>query len=327
MSKITALVISYNEINYIKRAVESVISQITDNIEIEILIGDDGSCDGSHEVICQIEDEYSTDKISIRHFFMCRDEDPDVIIPSIRVSNLIKIMLSAATGDYCTILSADDFFCDNTKFITAMTFLDNHSDYFSYVTGFRYNKKVNIPDSYSSFMFWAHPDYFHISCFVFRRIDPSLLLERYCDDTGMLYSILKQGKYKSDNKITFEYFHRDDSITNSSSRCELLINEAMIIQDILNDRNLDFGFRFATKSREFWAVKELYACRNLLKDKRFLRYLLNCSQYKNDIVGRLADCSVIRNRLWFILFFSGMAFAHYYIAVIWRLEKLFRKNR
>ena len=327
MSKITAIVISYNEKDFIKRAVESVVSQITDSIEIEILIGDDGSCDGSQEVIFQIEDEYSTDKISISHLIMSRDEDPDVIIPSIRVSNLIKKALSAATGDYCTILSADDFFCDNTKFVTAMTFLDNHSDYFSYVSGFRYNKKVKVPDSYSSFMFWTHLNYFHISCFVFRRIDPSLLLDRYCDDTGMLYSILKQGKCKSDNKITFEYFRRDESISNSSTRCELLINEAMIIQDILNDRNLAFGFRFATKSREFWAIKELYACRNLLKDKLFLRYLLNCSQYKNDIVGRISDCSVIKNRLWFILFYSSMAFAHYYIAVIWGLGKMFRKNR
>ena len=186
---------------------------------------------------------------------------------------------------------------------------------------------MKIPDSYSSFMFWAHLDYFHISCFVFRKIDPLLLLDRYCDVTGMVYSILKQGKCKSDNKMTFEYCYRDDSISNSSSRCELLINEVMIIQDILNDHSRVFGFRFASKSREFWAVKELYAFRNLLNDERYSHYLLNCSEYKNDLVGRIADYSSLKNRLWFILFYINIIFDHYFISVLWRIIRLFRKNR
>lgn len=329
MSKITAIVISYNEKDYLRRAVDSVIAQITDSIEIEILIGDDGSCDGSLELIDQIEEEYSSDKISISHFVMSRDTESDNVLPSVRVSNLIKTALSNATGDYCVILSADDCFCDKTMFGSAMSFLDEHSDYFSCVYGFRYveNNKVKIPDFSSAFMFWAHMDYFHVSCFIFRRIEPDLLLDRYCDDTGMVYSILKQGKCKADQKIAFEYYKREESLYNSSTKCELLIIETMIVQDILNDRHPVFKFKFASKSREFGFIKELYACRHLLKDERYSHYLLNCSKYSNDIVGCLADFSGFKNRLWFFVFYSGAAFDHYFISVVWRLVRLFRKSR
>lgn len=329
MSKITAIVISYNEKGFIRRAIESVVSQITDSIEIEILIADDGSYDGSVELIEQIEVEMSSDNISIDHFVMPRQDNNHKCIPSLRVSNLVKHALSIASGDYCVILSADDSFCDNTKFSTAMKFLDEHSDYYSYVTGFRYadNKKESIPDFSSSFMFWAHMDFFHISCFIFRMTDPRFLLDRFCDDTGMVYSILKSGKCKADNMISFEYFQRVDSIQNSAAKIELLITEAMIVQDILNDKQPRFGFKFATKSREFAFIKELYSCRNQLKDERYSHLLSNCRKYKNDIVGRIADYKSFSNRLWFCFFYSGVAFDHYYISMLWRLIRLFRKKR
>lgn len=328
MNRITAIVVSYNEKDYIRRAIDSIIVQSTSDFEIEIIIGDDGSSDGSIELIRQIEEQWSVDAVTISHFVMQRPDSAEKVMPSFRVSSIIKKALSLATGNYCVILSADDVFCDNAKFRNAIGFLAAHGDYYSYISGFRYTDSPieHIPDVINPLIFWGHLDYYHISCFVFRKMDPDLLLDRFCDDTGMVYSILKQGKCKADTNVTFEYTQRNESIVHSSSKCELLIIEAMILQDILNDRHPRFGFRFATKSRKFEFIRDLFSCRNLLRDDKHSHYLSDCSKYKNDIVGRLADTSSIKNRLWSLFFYLGVAFDHYAISILWRLVRLFRKR-
>lgn len=326
MSKITAIVISYNEKNYIRRAIDSITSQSAD--EIEIIIGDDGSSDGSIELISQIESQLTDSGISVSHFVMQRPKPSEKTVPSFRVSSIIKKALSMATGEYCAILSADDVFCDNSKFSDAVSFLDAHKDYSSYVSGFRYTNspEEHIPEVINTFLFWGHFDYYHISCFVFRKFDPELLLDRFSDDTGLVYTILKQGKCKDDSKVTFEYTQRDESIMHSSTQCELLIIEAMILQDVLNDKSPRFGFRFATKSREFGHIRDLYANRHLIKDGCYSHYLENSGKYSNNIAGRLADTTGINNRLWSWLFYLGMAFDHYVISVLWRIARIFRKS-
>ena len=254
MRKISVIVISYNEKPYLIRAIESVVALRHDDLHIEIIIGDDGSDDGSLELIGQIEKDYSGDNISINHFVMERPEPGTHIFPSFRVSSLIRHALSLATGDYCSILSADDHFCGDSKFINAISLLEKNPDYYSYVSGYRTVGNVQeefVTVVYSSWLFWGHLDYFHVSCFVFRMIKPEQLLERFCDDTGMVYSVLKLGKCKSDKGIDFEYVQRDTSIFHSQKKCEFLIIEAMIIQDILNDSHPGKGFVFATYSREF----------------------------------------------------------------------------
>ncbi len=328
MNKVTAILISYNERDYIMRAIDSVIAQSSDGIEIEIIIGDDGSDDGSIELIKQIEDTWSVTNSTITHFVMERPDPSERVIPVLRVSSILKKALSMASGDYCVILSADDVFCGNNKFSNAVRFLNEHDDYYSYVTGFRYtdDKIDHIPDVINSFYFWGHFEYFHISCFVFRKIDTSLLLDRICDDTILVYTVLKQGKCKSDTEVTFEYTQRDGSIVHSMDECVILIIEAMMIQDILNDRNPKCGFRFATKSREFAFLRKLYSQRNLLHDEKYAHYLSICSQYKHNIVGRFADTTGIINSIWSAYFYFGAAFDHYVISILWRIVRIFRKK-
>lgn len=325
MCKISVIVISYNEKDYLTRAIESILEQSCNGIQIEIIIGDDGSNDGSIDLIEQIEKRYSDEQIFISHFVMERPEFDRPIIPSFRVSALIKRALTLVSGDYCVVLSADDHFCGNTKFKNAISFLDNNADYFSYVSGFSIvgtEKKEYVPAVYSSWLFWGHLDYFHVSCFVFRTITPEQLLDRFCDDTGLVYTILKLGKCRGDKEITFEYMQRESSIVHSSKECELLIIEAMIFQDILNDRNPRFGYVFATNSRDYRFIKQLKQISKDVNDEKFSHYLEDSSKYSNDLIELLVNSRGLVDKTKCFLFMIKMSFCHYYISVLWRICKL-----
>ena len=59
---------------------------------------------------------------------MERPEDDRDIIPSLRVSNVIKTALTKARGKFISLLSGDDYFCDDNKFSDAVNFLNSHDE-------------------------------------------------------------------------------------------------------------------------------------------------------------------------------------------------------
>ena len=331
MTKISTIIISYNEKEYFLRAFESVLAQAKEGIEIEIIIGDDGSNDGSIELIKQLEKDdrilNSQGAITLQYFIQERPPASEKIIPSLRVSANINKGLEMATGDYCVILSADDKFCDDTKYQTAINFLNDHRDYASYLSGYRatgMESYEKVPTVISSFFFWAHMDYFHISCYVFRRFDPSLLPARFSDDTGIQYSILRLGKCKGDKSITFEYEQRVASIMHSSTPCKLSIIEGMLYQDILNCRSINAKWRLGTRARLYKKIRDLYSYRNQIHKDEFKHFLENSKKYPNNILDHL---TTKRGRMVFRMILLRMAFDHYLVGGIWRICKIVERKK
>lgn len=306
-SKATILIISYNEKEYLPRAIESCKKQTYGNTEI--IIGDDGSNDGSIEYIRSLGD-------GIRHYVMQREAGD--IIPSIRVSEVIKRGLRESTGDYFIVLSGDDYFCDDHMLEDAVKWLDDHPDHSAYVNGF---KKVTddsvleevIPKHRSPSVYWSG-DYLHISCFVFRKMSDRDLLCRFCDDTGLEFILAIQGKWKYSDKIAFAYYQRPRSIMHEADPMELAILEAMIYQDILNYPKVPLGLKLATKARfrssmiyiDQNSEQLAYGADGSIGESRYRKYLNNCEKYGNN---------VLRKRKGFL----SMTFARYYYAVRRRL--------
>ena len=283
MSKISVIIVSYNEKDYLLKAYKSVRNQT--HKDIEIIIGDDGSDDGSIELIKRIEKKDS----DVSHFVMERNESEDVI-PSIRVSNVLKKGLEKSTGDYIVLLSGDDWFCDIHKLEDAAHFLDENEDYFSYVSGYKMvypdSEKKVIPFVINNKFFWSR--YIHISAFVFRRPNKKYLLDRFLDDSGFVYTLCLSGKIKSSDSITFAYRRRKGSIVHTLDSLESDICEVMMIQDILNLRKRTGMYITSTGAREFLPLARCIINRKKITNDKYSKYMRSCSCFDNNILKKVA---------------------------------------
>lgn len=229
--KLSVIVISYNELDYLPKAIGSCFGQ-KDFDDFEIIIADDGSSDGSVEWIESLA-AHMPGKVR----FFVNDRMDGERIPSIRVSNSIKKAMGIASGDYLVCLSGDDWFCASDKFSTQVAWLDTHPEHIACVSDY----KMVWPDGTEKrctgygmqpLMLWGST-YVHISAFLFRRtVFERGLLEHFCDDTGLIYSIACAGKWHHVPQVTFAYRQRDKSIMHKADRLELCILEVLLFQDI-----------------------------------------------------------------------------------------------
>ena len=318
--ELSIIMISYNEENYLRFAIDSVVNQKF--TKWELLIGDDGSSDNSLEIIKEYSLKYP-DKI--KYYVM--DRNDGVKIPSIRVSNNIKRGFSLARGKYFSILAGDDFF--NEKFQKEIDILNKKKKYSAVVSDFKYafedsSKDFNVRNCNSRRLFWS-ACYAHISCFTFRKECLGNLLDNFCDDTGMIYSIACTGKRKYTHSVDFSYRQRSESIMTTSNSVQLNMLELLLFDDILKKRKFKFSslsrfnkpIRYIFKNRKkIIESKEKY--NNYLEqdDGRIIDYLINYDKYK---FFKKLKCR---------LFIMSSIFFKYTFSIFRRSQSLFcrRKN-
>ena len=283
MNKVSIIVISYNEKAYLQRALDSCARQTWKNLEI--IIGDDGSNDGSLALIEAFCSEHQ--ELETKYYVMDRPKDKSAdIIASIRVSNLLKRGFETATGDYFVVLSGDDYFIDDRKLEKAVCFLVKNPKYSAYITGFKYTgarESETHPAFISKVLYWSG-SYLHISCFVFRR--PIKLLDRFCDDTDLVYSLLPGGKWRFVNELSVAYYQRSDGIMGQSKENDLIIVDVMLYQDCLNG---DRYYKHSTRARFYLPVVKLFQRRHILNKPEYQKYLANSKQYGHDLLGEFVD--------------------------------------
>lgn len=268
---LSVIIISYNEEQFLQNAIESCLAQTRD-FSIEIIIGDDGSSDGSLKII----KDYSKKYDFISYFVQDRSNIGKYVIPSYRVTDVIKKGLNKAKGKYIQILSGDDFFTSKEKFSKSIDFLEANKKYSSYITHFqKYYSDEHIEEipykKLSKKIYWA-VSYIHISCFIFRNsnILKNNLLLHFCDDTGLEYSLLQDGKWKFSKDVMFSYRQREQSIMSSANHLELHLLELMVYEDI--ERNQKKYF-FQTKCRYIPSFKYVMQHRKELDNGSFEKYL------------------------------------------------------
>ncbi len=108
--------ITYNHEAYISEALDSILSQET-NFDIEIVIGDDNSKDGTEKICRQYQDKYP-DKI---HYFR---REPNIGM----MPNFIQCMTDCK-GKYIAICEGDDYWTDKNKLQSQVDFMEAHPDH------------------------------------------------------------------------------------------------------------------------------------------------------------------------------------------------------
>lgn len=284
--KLSIIIVSYNEVEFLAEAIESCISG---DYEYEIIIGDDGSDDGSIDLIKEYCERYPS---IIKYFVMDRTDIKDVkdIIPSIRVSNVLRRAFNVCQGEYITVISGDDVNTVPNRYLKQVKYLDNNIKYSSCYIDYKKfwndgsEENFRLRASINERIFWA-VQYVHISCFVFRRDCLNNILNRFCDDTGLIYSILVTGKSKHLNVNGFGYRQRDKSIMHEADRVELSLLEIALFQDCLNHGLM----KRSSLSRFCRPLRYLRANRSSIVAGKYNKYILDCNKYSNNILKLIVN--------------------------------------
>lgn len=281
--KLTYIIVSYNEKEYLEEAIQSCLCQ--DVSDFEIIIGDDGSSDGSIELI----EAYAAKFPKIIRYFIQERKGVTVqnVIASLRVSNVIMRALELALGEYCVILSGDDYFYKGGFFHKAIDYLDNHSKYVAYIGSFEKvweDKPAIVYDKpYPPKLYWGSGKYIHVSAFVFRKsvFDKRCFLQRFCDDVGLVYALLEEGKWKYDKEVMFAYRQRSGSIMHTSDSMIFRIGEVMILQDTLCK-----GVAYKESLAHFAnSLQYVFEHRKDLDKEAYSKYMSNCQKYEKNILN------------------------------------------
>lgn len=115
--KLTVTITNYNQKDYIEDAVDSILKQELD-YSYEILLGDDGSTDGSWELL---QKKYGAND-NIRMYRMSRN-DSIKEFSNWRHSRLVCFLLKRSRGEYISILDGDDFYSSRDGFQRKIDFL------------------------------------------------------------------------------------------------------------------------------------------------------------------------------------------------------------
>ena len=115
--KLSVILITYNHEKYIEKALDSVLSQVTD-FPFEIVIGDDCSPDDTKNIIREYRDKYP-DIIRIVH------REKNTGRPTLNVYETTM----KCRGDYLAYLEGDDYLTDSDKLQKQMDFLNEHPEY------------------------------------------------------------------------------------------------------------------------------------------------------------------------------------------------------
>lgn len=209
---LSVLVLTYNHIQYIQKALDSILEQET-NFDFKIFIYDDASTDGTSDIVREYAAKY-----------------PEKVIPIIRKTNIgaSKNMYDALCNiksNYFTILEGDDYWTDKNKLQLQVDMLKAHPDCTICAHKTIYNvikdsNKVISPkiDKDSYFTIYDAP-YVHTSSRLHRNIVDFTKesIDFISFDINLYYKFLSLGNLAVINKVMSVYNITGNGIYSSLS--------------------------------------------------------------------------------------------------------------
>ena len=288
MKKISICITYYNQKEFVKQSLDSVLS-IDYPCDFEILCGDDGSTDGTLDVVKEYAQEYPN---NIKYFVMDRDNSPK----SINRASLNRLNLAKnANGDYIMFLDGDDFYCDVTFVKEALQVFEKNEKVEVCAFNFEYLHPDNTVEIYNQKMTVGLIDnkkyistgaYTPSGACIFKNIlneERFELLEKInnFDDNAITIYFLQFGDLYYFDKSIYVYRQTNNSLWNSVNNIEQDLLNAFDYKLICDSAPL---FKKEIAKRQYGAIRKVYKNRkNLQKQlgENFERYL-TIAQKNND---------------------------------------------
>jgi len=118
MMKVSVAILTYNQKQFIGKAIESALAQKT-NFDIEILVGDDCSTDGAQEIILAYQEKYPDKVKAVLH---SKNLGQNGLFNTIETLKLAK-------GTYIAPMDGDDYWTDDQKLQRQVDFMEAHPDF------------------------------------------------------------------------------------------------------------------------------------------------------------------------------------------------------
>ncbi len=114
--KLTVAILTYNQQQYIRQTLDSVLMQNVD-FEYEIVVGDDCSQDNTPVILREYAERFPN------RFNLLLNRQ------NVGISKNYQNVLYACQGEYIALLEGDDYWTDKNKLQKSVDFLDSHQDY------------------------------------------------------------------------------------------------------------------------------------------------------------------------------------------------------
>lgn len=294
MCKISICITYYNQENFVKDSLESVLS-IDFPCDFEILIGDDGSTDNTVAEIKKFQEKYP-DKIKL----ICNKKSKEQNL--IKKASLNRLNLaSKANGDYILFLDGDDFYCDNSFIKEALDILDNNTHLSACAFNFKYLYENQTEEIFNQNMkegiinskdYLAKEYYSPSGAFVFRNYLSTYKMRRLkeinnFDDNGITVFFIQYGDFCYIDKTIYAYRQQKESNWNKISKPEQILLNAMDYK-LLSKTAPKFDKEIL--KREFPALKYIYKNRKNLKDligKNYQEYIDTAEKNNDKFIFRI----------------------------------------
>lgn len=216
--KLSVLIIFHNQVNYVQRCIESILSQKV-NYDYEIIIGDDSSNDGTWEEIQKYVKKYPN--ISAHRVVV----DESLLYTNAQRSGINRAnIFKHAKGEYFNFIDGDDIIADENRFQLSIDILEKNLDCIGCACGVSFYHEVDGAFKFHSVkndisdlphetkvnsLFYIRNLFFRNMAIVFRNINTDIYkkLDKTCfDDNYLTIYYLQYGDLYYINKPMYGYF-------------------------------------------------------------------------------------------------------------------------
>ena len=285
--KISFLVTYYQQEKYVRESMDSILA-LDKPAEWEILIGDDGSSDGTVEIAKSYVDQ---DPEHIRLYIM--DRDPAMKYNAVERASVNRMnLVRHATGDCYCLMDGDDFYSETDFVPEAVTILEAHPEVsvvgfgtWIYQDGSLIRRKPGPQDPPSSihrrkYLRWK---YTHAGACVIRKALPAVELAvpekmGIFDDNGVTLNALSRGKMYLSSRPVYAYRQTGKSVYTEMDPAERsalnLMGLGVCLQMMGPDWRKDVLARFASAVWMAWFLRK--NLRKRMDSAKYMTYLNGC---------------------------------------------------